>query len=82
MKKIFYFIILLILSVYILSEFIGDKFIKGVVEKNISSTLDRKIKIESLNISYLKGEAIVQNIDNQSQLIFNTNWFSPVEHEN
>ena len=43
-------------------EFIGDKFIKGVVEKNISSTLDRKIKIESLNISYLKGEAIVQNI--------------------
>lgn len=62
MKKIFYFIILLILSVYILSEFIGDKFIKGVVEKNISSTLDRKIKIESLNISYLKGEAIVQNI--------------------
>lgn len=62
MKKIFYFIILLILSVYILSEFIGDKFIKGVVEKNISSTLDRKIKIESLNISYLKGEAIVENI--------------------
>ena len=62
MKKIFYFIILLILSVYILSEFIGDKFIKGVVEKNISSTLDRKIKIESLNISYLKGEVIVENI--------------------
>jgi len=50
------------LSVYILSEFIGDKFIKGVVEKNISSTLDRKIKIESLNISYLKGEVIVENI--------------------
>lgn len=50
------------MSVYILSEFIGDKFIKGVVEKNISSTLDRKIKIESLNISYLKGEVIVENI--------------------
>ena len=62
MKKISYFIVFLILSVYILSEFIGDKFIKGVIEKNISSTLDRKVEIGSLNISYLKGEAIVQNI--------------------
>jgi len=62
MKKISYFIVFLILSVYILSEFIGDKFIKGVVEKNISSTLDRKVEIGSLNISYLKGEAIVENI--------------------
>ena len=62
MKKISYFIVFLILSVYILSEFIGDKFIKGVVEKNISSSLDRKVEIGSLNISYLKGEAIVKNI--------------------
>lgn len=62
MKKISYFIVFLILSAYILSEFIGDKFIKGVVEKNISSTLDRKVEIGSLNISYLKGEAIVKNI--------------------
>ena len=62
MKKISYFIVFLILSFYILSEFIGDKFIKGVVEKNISSTLDRKVEIGSLNISYLKGEAIVKNI--------------------
>ena len=62
MKKIFYLIIFLISSVYILSEFIGDKYIKGVVEKNISSTLDRKVEIGSLNISYLKGKAIVENI--------------------
>jgi len=62
MKKISYFIVFLILSVYILSEFIGDKFIKSVVEKNISSTLDRKVEIGSLDISYLKGEAIVENI--------------------
>ena len=62
MKKISYFIVFLILSFYILSEFIGDKFIKGVVEKNISSTLDRKVEIGSLDISYLKGEAIVENI--------------------
>ena len=62
MKKISYFIVFLILSVYILSEFIGDKFIKGVVEKKISSTLDRKVEIGSLKISYLKGEAIVENI--------------------
>ena len=62
MKKISYLIIFLISSVYILSEFVGDKFIKGVVEKNISSTLDRKVEIGSLNISYLKGKAIVENI--------------------
>ena len=62
MKKISYLIIFLISSVYILSEFIGDKYIKGVVEKNISSTLDRKVEIGSLNISYLKGKAIVENI--------------------
>ena len=62
MKKIFSLIIFLISSVYILSEFIGDKYIKGVVEKNISSTLDRKVEIGSLSISYLKGKAIVENI--------------------
>jgi hypothetical protein len=62
MKKISYFIVFLILSAYILSEFIGDKFIKSVVEKNISSTLDRKVEIGSLNISYLKGAAFVENI--------------------
>ena len=62
MKKIFYLIIFLISSVNILSEFIADKYIKGIVEKNISSTLDRKVEIGSLNISYLKGKAIVENI--------------------
>ena len=61
MKKII-FLILLILVFYGISEFIGDRIIKGIVEKNISNSLDRETKIESLKINYLKGEAIAKNI--------------------
>tara|TARA_B100002019_G_C21217098_1_gene572622 strand:- start:381 stop:1121 length:741 start_codon:yes stop_codon:yes gene_type:complete len=61
MKKII-FLILLILIFYGISEFIGDRIIKGIVEKNISNSLDRETKIESLKINYLKGEAIAKNI--------------------
>lgn len=61
MKKII-FLILLILAFYGISEFIGDRIIKGIVEKNISNSLDRETKIESLKINYLKGEAIAKNI--------------------
>tara|TARA_A100001234_G_C12582772_1_gene366882 strand:- start:248 stop:988 length:741 start_codon:yes stop_codon:yes gene_type:complete len=61
MKKII-FLILLILAFYGISEFIGDRIIKVIVEKNISNSLDRETKIESLKINYLKGEAIAKNI--------------------
>ena len=52
----------LIAIFYGISEFIGDRIIKGTVEKNISNSLDRETKIESLKINYLKGEAIAKNI--------------------
>ena len=62
MKKFFYFVILLVLAIFILSEFVGDKIIKGILEKDISKALDRKIEIGSLDISYLKGEAIINEV--------------------
>ena len=62
MKKFLFFILFLIVSIYILSEFVGDKLIKGILEDNISSSLDRKTQIESLKINYLKGEAIINKI--------------------
>lgn len=62
MKKFLFFILFLIVTIYILSEFVGDKIIKGILEDNISSSLDRKTQIESLKINYLKGEAIINKI--------------------
>ena len=62
MKKIFFFVLFLAISIFILSEFIGDKIIKGILEKNISSSIDRKTEINDLKISYLKGEAVIKKI--------------------
>tara|TARA_B100000963_G_scaffold329838_1_gene319525 strand:- start:2111 stop:2851 length:741 start_codon:yes stop_codon:yes gene_type:complete len=61
MKKLIS-LILVIVVVYGFSEFFGDRIIKGIVEKNISNSLDQDTKIESLKINYLKGEAIAKNI--------------------
>ena len=62
MKKFFSLIIILFLSFYILIEFIGDRLIKGVLESNISNSLNREVTIEKLNIDYLSGEAQAENI--------------------
>jgi hypothetical protein len=62
MKKLFSLIIILFLSFYILIEFIGDRLIKGVLESNISNSLNREVTIEKLNIDYLSGEAQAENI--------------------
>ena len=62
MKKLFYFIIVLIVLIYILFEFIGDSVIKSSLEENLSKNLDRQVSIESLDISYLSGEANLENI--------------------
>ena len=62
MKKLLYFIIVLIVLIYILFEFIGDSVIKSSLEQNLSKNLDRKVSIESLDISYLNGEANLENI--------------------
>ena len=62
MKKILFFVLFLAISIFILSEFVGDNIIKGVLEKNISSSIDRKTDINDLKISYLKGEAVIKKI--------------------
>ena len=62
MKKIILFIIILFITIYILSEFVGDRFIKKIVEKNISNSLDRDTKIQDLKIYYFKGEVLAKDI--------------------
>ena len=62
MKKTLFFILFLAISIFILSEFVGDSIIKGILEKNISSSIDRKTEINDLKISYLKGEAVIKKI--------------------
>ncbi len=62
MKKILFFVLFLAISIFILSEFVGDSIIKGILEKNISSSIDRKTEINDLKISYLKGEAVIKKI--------------------
>ena len=47
---------------YFLVEFIGDRLIKNILQENISSTLNRDVSIEKLNINYLSGEARGKNI--------------------
>ena len=62
MKKIIFIILAIIVTVYLFIEIIGDSFIKSSLEKNISSSLGREVKIDSLNIKYLNGEASAKNI--------------------
>ena len=62
MKKILFFVLFLVISIFILSEFVGDNIIKGILEKNISSSIDHKTEINDLKISYLKGEAVIKKI--------------------
>ena len=63
MKKILFFVLFLVISIFILSEFVGDNIIKGILEKNISSSIDHKTEINDLKISYLKGEAVLKKIN-------------------
>ena len=62
MKKFFTIIIIFSLSFYFLVEFIGDRLIKNIIEKNISSSLSRDVSIEKLNIDYLSGKAEASDI--------------------
>jgi len=62
MKKIFLFLLSLVIIIYGLSEFVGDRIIKQIVENNISNSLDRDTEIGDLKIDYLKGEVIAKDI--------------------
>ena len=62
MKKILIFFIFIISLFYILSEFIGDRIIKGTLETNISNVLDRETVIENLKINYRDGDAEIYGL--------------------
>jgi len=63
MKKIFIFFLIIISLFYILSEFVGDRIIKGALETNISNVLDRETKIENLKINYRNGDAEIYGLE-------------------
>ena len=62
MKKILVFLIIIISLFYILSEFVGDRIIKGALETNLSNVLDRETDIESLKINYRNGNAEIYGL--------------------
>ena len=62
MKKLLISLLIIVFSLYFLVEFIGDRLIKNILERNISSTLNRDVSIEKLDINYLSGEASGKDI--------------------
>ena len=62
MKKITTVLISLIVIIYVLVEFIGDGLIKSSLESNISNSLGRSTSIGDLDISYLKGQAEIEDL--------------------
>ena len=57
MKNYLISLLIIVFSTYFLVEFIWDRLIKNILQKNISSTLNRDVLIKKLNINYLSGEA-------------------------
>ena len=62
MKKIILIIIILIISSYFFIEFVSDNLVKNILQKNISSSLNRDVSIKKLNINYLNGEVDAKEI--------------------
>ena len=67
MKKLLSILIFLILIIYVLVEFVGDSIVKGSLESNLSNSLGREIKIDSLSIGYLGGKANIKNLQIQNK---------------
>jgi len=67
MKKIVSVLIFLIIIIYVLVEFVGDNIIKGSLESNIATTLDRQTTIGDLNINYLSGSAEIEDLKIQNK---------------
>jgi uncharacterized protein involved in outer membrane biogenesis len=67
MKKLISFLVILIIVIYVLVEFIGDNIIKGSLESNITTTLDRQTTIGNLNINYLSGSAEIEDLKIQNK---------------
>ncbi len=62
MKKFLSIITIFIILIYVLIEFIGDRIVKNILEDNISTSLNRDVSIEKLNIDYLNGQADAKGI--------------------
>ena len=62
MKKLILLITILIISSYLFIVFVSDNLIKNVLQNNISTSLNRNVSIEKLNINYFKGEADIKEI--------------------
>ena len=69
MKKILLFLIIIISLFYILSEFVGDRIIKGTLETNISNVLDRETNIENLKINYRNGDAEIYGLEIKNLMV-------------
>ena len=67
MKKLISFLAFIVIVIYILVEFVGDSVIKGSLESNITTTLDRKTTIGNLNINYLSGSAEIEDLKIQNK---------------
>lgn len=67
MKKLISFLVFIVIVIYILVEFVGDSVIKGSLESNITTTLDRKTTIGNLNINYLSGSAEIEDLKIQNK---------------
>ena len=57
----------MIIIIYVLVEFVGDNIIKGSLESNIATTLDRQTTIGNLNINYLSGSAEIEDLKIQNK---------------
>ena len=62
MKKIILIITILIISSYFFIEFVSDNLVKNILQKNISSSLNRDVSIKKLNINYLNGKIDAKEI--------------------
>ena len=67
MRKLISFLVFIVIVIYILVEFVGDSVIKGSLESNITTTLDRKTTIGNLNINYLSGSAEIEDLKIQNK---------------
>ena len=62
MKKFLSITTIFISLICVLIEFIGDRIVKSILEDNISTSLNRDVSIEKLNIDYLNGQADAKGI--------------------
>ncbi len=62
MKKVIFFLTIVIGIFYILLEFVGDRLIKSALETNISNILDRETNIKELKINYINGDAEIYGL--------------------